>query len=139
MTPEQSAAVERLKKALEAGPTDGPWEFGSYANGQIRPGPQGNSKHSAFATMAGRADIPWDASDESRQAFNDAEYIAAANPDTIRTLLAALDEAQQDAARYQWLRSRVPGGTYRIMGVIYSEGGCGVDAAIDAARAWSAA
>lgn len=37
------------------------------------------------------------------------------------------------ARRYQWLRRRVPGSTYRIMGVIYSEGGQGVDAAIDAA------
>ena len=41
---------------------------------------------------------------------------------------------EADAERYTWLRSRVPGGTYRIMGVIYSEGGAGVDAAIDAAR-----
>ena len=57
----------------------------------------------------------------------------------VAELVAALDEAQQDAARYQWLRSRVPGGTYRIMGVIYGESGCGVDAAIDAARAGDAA
>ncbi len=38
-----------------------------------------------------------------------------------------------DVERYQWLRSRVPGGTYRVIGVIYSDGGAGVDAAIDAA------
>lgn len=38
-----------------------------------------------------------------------------------------------DASRYQWLRSRLPGSAYRISGVIYSEGGAGVDAAIDAA------
>lgn len=35
----------------------------------------------------------------------------------------------------QWLRGRLPGGAYRIAGVIYSEGGAGVDAAIDAAMA----
>lgn len=52
--------------------------------------------------------------------------------DKLRTQNQAL---VKDANRYQWLRSRVPGGTYRIMGVIYSEGGSGVDAAIDSAIA----
>ena len=42
---------------------------------------------------------------------------------------------RKDAERYRWLRSRLPGAAYRIAGVIYSEGGAGVDAAIDAARA----
>lgn len=42
-------------------------------------------------------------------------------------------ELRANAARYEWLRSRLPGSTYRIAGVIYSEGGAGVDAAIDAA------
>ena len=40
---------------------------------------------------------------------------------------------RKDAERYRWLRGRLPGGTYRIEGVIYSDGGSGVDAAIDAA------
>lgn len=48
---------------------------------------------------------------------------------------AEIAALRADAERYRWLRGRVPGGTYRIMGVIYSEGGSGVDAAIDAARA----
>ena len=51
-----------------------------------------------------------------------------------RILMALIAELEADAERYRWLRSRVPGGAYRIMGVIYSEGGAGVDAAIDAAR-----
>jgi hypothetical protein len=46
--------------------------------------------------------------------------------------------AAKDAERYRWIRGRVPGGTYRIMGVIYSEGGEGVDAAIDAAMSSNA-
>ena len=46
-----------------------------------------------------------------------------------------LDALRKDAERYRWLRARIPGGTYRVMGVIYSEGGPGVDAAIDAAMA----
>ena len=50
-------------------------------------------------------------------------------------LTAELEALRKDAERYRWLRSRIPGSTYRIMGVIYSEGGAGVDAAIDAAMA----
>lgn len=51
----------------------------------------------------------------------------------VRAERAELEALRNDAERYRWLRSRIPGGTYRIMGVIYSEGGAGVDAAIDAA------
>ena len=43
--------------------------------------------------------------------------------------------AEADAERYRWLRSRLPGAAYRVAGVIYSEGGPGVDAGIDAAMA----
>ena len=53
----------------------------------------------------------------------------------LAALRAERDALREDADRYRWLRGRVPGSTYRIMGVIYSEGGAGVDAAIDAARA----
>ena len=59
----------------------------------------------------------------------------------IARLQAALDDAQAaesvaqmaadalraDAERYLWLRSRLPGSAYRIAGVLYSEGGAGVD------------
>ena len=44
-------------------------------------------------------------------------------------------DAEEDAERYRWLRSRLPGAAYRVAGVIYSEGGPGVDAGIDAAMA----
>ena len=49
--------------------------------------------------------------------------------------IAELEQGQDalDAKRYQWLRARLPGSAYRIAGVIYSEGGSGVDMAIDAA------
>lgn len=49
-----------------------------------------------------------------------------------------MDDARRlrrDAERYRWLRNRLPGSAYRIAGVIYSEGGAGVDAAVDAAMA----
>ena len=63
------------------------------------------------------------------------DYALAASPAVVCALLVELDDARLDAKRYQWLRSRVPGSDYRIMGVVYSEGGSGVDAAIDAAMA----
>lgn len=52
-----------------------------------------------------------------------------------RLCVEALEKLLADSRRYQWLRARIPGGTYRIIGVIYSDGGDGVDAAIDAAMA----
>ena len=52
---------------------------------------------------------------------------------SFMAVLESRDALKADADRYRWLRSRVPGGTYRVMGVIYSEGGTGVDAAIDQA------
>jgi len=52
---------------------------------------------------------------------------------------ASESRMKEDALRYRWLRARIPGSTYRIMGVIYSEGGEGVDVAIDAAMAADAA
>lgn len=51
---------------------------------------------------------------------------------TIARLTTERDSLKADAARYRWLRSRRPGSAYRIEGVIYSEGGEGVDTAIDA-------
>lgn len=53
--------------------------------------------------------------------------------ETIATLAAQVEALRANDARYRWLRGRVPGSAYRIAGVIYSEGGDGVDAAIDAA------
>lgn len=48
-------------------------------------------------------------------------------------LVAHIEALRVDAGRYRWLRGRLPGSAYRIAGVIYSEGGAGVDAAIDTA------
>ena len=52
---------------------------------------------------------------------------------TILKMGERIDALGKDAARYRWLRSRLPGGAYRIEGVVYSEGGAGVDADVDAA------
>ena len=60
--------------------------------------------------------------------------LSAARAAVAQATPGALTSEAEDAARYRWLRNRLPGSAYRIAGVIYSEGGAGVDAAIDAAR-----
>ena len=50
-------------------------------------------------------------------------------------LQAEIEAMRKDAERYKWLRSRMPGAAYRVEGIIYSQGGSGVDAGIDAAIA----
>lgn len=72
--------------------------------------------------------------------FSNAKYIAALDPvvatamtTELRQLRAECQALRVDAVRYRWLRGRLPGSAYRIAGVIYSEGGSGVDTAIDTA------
>ena len=53
----------------------------------------------------------------------------------VTALQAEIEALRKDAERYAWLRSRMPGAAYRVEGIIYSQGGSGVDAGIDAAIA----
>ena len=74
-----------------------------------------------------------DESDEWERLFKssgNATKNAISDRDQLRAQVEAL---RKDAERYRWLRGRLPGSAYRIAGVIYSEGGQGVDVAIDAA------
>lgn len=50
-------------------------------------------------------------------------------------LQAEIESMRKDVERYRWLRSRMPGAAYRVEGIIYSQGGSGVDAGIDTAIA----
>lgn len=85
-----------------------------------------------------------DAADLLRSQAAEIEALRAANErfgkrqewwnERMFSLAQERNELLADAERYRWLRARIPGSDYRIMGVIYSEGGAGVDAAIDAAR-----
>ena len=70
--------------------------------------------------------------EKQRDAADKAADTCRAERDQLR---AEVERLRKDAARYQWLRGRLPGSAYRIAGVIYSEGGEGVDAAIEAAMA----
>lgn len=75
-------------------------------------------------------------------AQEDAALNAALRSSTIKVehpeiarLRDELAECKHDAERYRWLKPRVSGRDYRNMGVIYGDGGEGIDEAIDAALA----
>lgn len=82
--------LKPLRDALEAGPTDGPWAVG-------------NTDPSLFGVKHGNGSEPLgfvftpsfpERSEVGRRALAVSAYIAAANPATIRALLASLDAAE---------------------------------------------
>jgi len=73
--------------------------------------------------------------DRLREDRDSQQRVCIAEMEKADQLRAEVEALRKDADRYQWLRGRIPGSAYRIAGVIYSEGGDGVDAAIDAAMA----
>lgn len=93
MTTEQAAAAAKIRKALEAGPTEGPWFTPTERLGF------------AVATI-GKARICSDMPPKSDSAA-DLAYIAACDPATIRTILAALDAAQATVAKWETTLSAV--------------------------------
>lgn len=72
--------------------------------------------------------------EQASQADNPAKEGYAEKRRALIAYVRELESYKQDAERYRWLRNRIPGSAYRIAGIIYSEGGAGVDAGIDAAR-----
>ena len=130
---------ERLRVLAEAA-TPGPWILLPVEDGspylRVR-GTRLGARYKVANVLAPTYFMPRDGIESTANA----EFIAAAR-DAVPALLAEnaalaaeVERLRKDAARYQWLRSRLPGSAYRIAGVIYSEGGEGVDAAIDAAMA----
>lgn len=91
-------SIKALREALEAGPTPGPWErdedfaksfLGTVCRvGGFIVGPRGRFEGGEY-------------DDHSDDAI-DAAFIAAANPEAIRTLLALVDAQEADAARLAW-------------------------------------
>ena len=73
--------------------------------------------------------------DRLREDRDSQQRVCIAEMEKANQLRAEVEMLREDAERYRWLRGRLPGSAYRIAGVIYSEGGDGVDAAIDAAMA----
>lgn len=114
MTPTDT--ILALEKALEAGPTaKAEW----VAKGsEVWVGQRRICSH----VMAGESMGMGPAIERKRV---NAEFIAAANPLAIRTLLDAHASALRDAARYRWLEQRFLGADFRWNADVDSgEGGC---------------
>ena len=92
----QQTERDALRKLAEAA-TPGPWAFGTFHRLLVVQADKHGyaDKHSAIADI-GAGSIPWDATADSMQEYNDAEYIAAANPAAVITLL---DQLQSQAER----------------------------------------
>lgn len=83
-----------IRDALAAGPTPGEWQ---------------RSDAAPFFLI----DAPGRPAMIEIESGEDADFIAACNPERIASLLDALESATKDAARYRWLRE-----TGTVKGVI---------------------
>lgn len=87
---------KELREALEAGPTDGPWEAKRWTSEE-------GGCYGWLLTAGGYllplSDMGTDNPDECDA---NAAFIAAANPATVRSLLKELDEARRDAERWRF-------------------------------------
>ena len=94
-------AAARIREALEAGPTPGPWLYRGKSNSFHKPPPEGTQYvYGDFILTVGS-----DYDDEKPETQANIDYIAACSPDSLRALLAERDELAKDAARYRLLRS----------------------------------
>lgn len=124
-------SIKRLREALAAGPTPGPWVA------------TGNGVHRGARCVLTTDMQP------KEQRDTDAAYIAACSPEVLAHLLAALDEREalrEDAERYRWLRNEAWAGYNQGRGLphVFTVDGAGnrrtmlaeaaLDAATDAAR-----
>lgn len=91
---------KELREALDAGPTDGPWKADQWTSGE------GGCYGWSFSAGGYRLPLSDMETDNPYECDANAAYIAAANPATIRSLLAELDAARRDAERYRWFRAK---------------------------------
>lgn len=89
--------VDQIRKALEAGPTDGPWRV-YEAEGDA-------TAHGISAEHGGAVSWWSEAPEEGINSLEDARFIAACNPANMRILLDALasqppQQDRQDAERW---------------------------------------
>ena len=85
---------EKIRKALEMGPTPGPWvvrydyvvQARSYEDGRLVPVVQ-----------------PYGVNRDGTDLFANARLIAACDPDTIRELLDEIEALRRDAARWRYV------------------------------------
>lgn len=103
-------SIERIREALAAGPTPGPWSVetvptscGVYHKVGPFPGrrPGYPPRHACLY-----ADYPIQGNPADDELKANAAFIAACNPAAIRELLAEMDALKADAERYRWLREQ---------------------------------
>lgn len=100
-TAPETDAIEAIRKALESGPTPGPWAIHRASSTSVCV-PQGR----VVAACGGYSNNSTDPGALERELHATTAFIAACHPEAIRALLLQLEEAQRDAARYQWLREQ---------------------------------
>ena len=103
--------IKRLREAIAAGPTPGPW-FHAYDFGQIGSveNAAGHVILQAQQTAPGREDVD--------RRNKTAAYIAAASPDNIAALLDRLDKAERERER---LREFERSAALTLPGVYYMD------------------
>ena len=100
--------IEALRQALAAGPTPGPWVDDRHAS-WAHPITTVNAPDRkplrdvvAYVRLSDVANFSCTIG-KAEQEWKNAAYIAAASPDRIARLLDALELAQRDAERLNWL------------------------------------
>lgn len=101
LTPDQ----EKLKEAALAA-TQGKW---ARATGYAVVCEVPNVRHhNDYAVLDGSKFLQIATTIHGSLPGRDAEFISLANPAAILAILAQLEQVQQGAARYKWLRNRAP-------------------------------
>lgn len=110
---------KELREALDAGPTDGPWEFvQGYDNEDDTSNSVGTIKSCATDGAPYLARV-WA---DGPAPLLDAKFIAAANPAVIRSLLGRLEAAERDAERPPKIPNRIPLPHQSACDIEYSSG-----------------
>lgn len=90
--------IDYIRQTAEAA-TPGPWFFGSFHRLLIVA--DSRNKHNPIADMGDTA-FPY----KGAQQYNDAAYIAAANPQVVIEMCDEIEALRKVAARYHWLRDQ---------------------------------
>lgn len=96
MTINAPQAAARIREALEAGPTPGPWLYRGKSNSFHKAPPEGTQyTYGDFILTVGSDD------DEKPETQANIDYIAACAPEALIAILDRMDELAKDAARWK--------------------------------------
>lgn len=105
--------IAAIREALDMGPTPGPWRPRRDPDHSVEWEAVIDIGDGALVVAATFGGTGLEGNEENAKA--NAVYIAACSPDRITRLLAALETAQADAARYQYVRDESnPYGLYVV-------------------------